>query len=134
MRPERVGADLPELSRLKARGPRVTERGPRAREVVRRVMQANRSTGSRPEVAVQHVLSKAGIRFARHVAVMLGKPEFVIAGSRLAIFFDGDFWHGHRFGRWNAQLSEYWVAKIQRNRKRDRRDEPETTVMFYPMA
>lgn len=121
MQRERGTAGLPKLSRLKALAPRSAVRGPRAREVVRRVMQANRSTGTRPELAVQLILSSAGIRFARHVADVTGKPDFVIAGSKVAIFVDGDFWHGYRLGRWKNQLSGYWVAKIQRNRDRDRR-------------
>src|SRR5262245_26505123 len=109
MRRERAGADLPKLSRLKGLAPRSTTRGPRPRNVVRRVMQANRSTGSRPEVAVQLILKHAGIRFAQYAANVAGKPDFVIARSKVAIFVDGDFWHGYRFGRWKAQLSEYWV-------------------------
>ena len=121
MRYARVGADFPKLSRLKGIAPRSTIRGLRNRSVVRRVMQANRPTGSRPEVAIRLILERAGIRFARQVADLPGKPDFVIEPSRVAIFVDGDFWHGYRFGRWKAQLSQYWAAKIQRNRERDRR-------------
>lgn len=121
MRRDNGDPDLPELTRLKSLAPRSAVRGPRPRHVVRRVMQANRSKGTRPELAVQFMLKRAGIRFLRHVADLPGKPDFVIPGRRVAIFIDGDFWHGYRFARWKGQLSEYWVAKIERNRKRDKR-------------
>jgi DNA mismatch endonuclease (patch repair protein) len=49
----------------------------------------------------------------------------VIPGKGLAIFIDGDFWHGHQyqrrgFGSQQEQLiginnSEYWTAKLSRN-------------------
>lgn len=39
---------------------------------------------------------------------------------KLAIFIDGDYWHGWRFARWAENLSEYWRLKITTNRKRDR--------------
>lgn len=110
-----------KLTRLKSPMGRSSIRGRRAPEVVRRVMQANRSTGSRPEIAVQLLLTAARIRFTHHVASLPGKPDFVVERTKLAIFIDGDFWHGYRFDQWKRQLSDYWVVKIQRNRDRDQR-------------
>src|SRR5437588_9644116 len=118
MRP--VDTPLPKLSRLTSPGGRSSIRGPRKRDVVRKVMQANRSTGTQPEVAVERLLRGARIPFARHVASVLGKPDFVVR-HKVAIFVDGDFWHGFRFALWKGQLSAYWVTKIQRTRRRDRR-------------
>ncbi len=40
--------------------------------------------------------------------------------DKLAVFVDGDYWHGWRFARWAENLSEYWRLKIAVNRKRDR--------------
>jgi DNA mismatch endonuclease (patch repair protein) len=41
------------------------------------------------------------------------------------IFCDGDFWHGRQWSKRKGKLAEgwnapYWVAKIERNRQRDR--------------
>jgi DNA mismatch endonuclease (patch repair protein) len=55
-----------------------------------------------------------------------GRPDLVVRRFRIAVFCDGDFWHGRNWSNrkrklatgWNAR---YWVAKIQRNRERDRR-------------
>ena len=49
----------------------------------------------------------------------------VFARARTVVFVDGDFWHGRRWRERRERLvvgtnAEYWVAKIERNRKRDR--------------
>jgi len=49
----------------------------------------------------------------------------VLASDRIAVFCDGDFWHGRRWSARKKRLaagwnSSYWVAKIERNRQRDR--------------
>jgi DNA mismatch endonuclease (patch repair protein) len=51
----------------------------------------------------------------------------VFERARLAVFCDGDFWHGRRWPRLREQLArranpDYWIAKIATNRARDRRD------------
>jgi len=48
------------------------------------------------------------------------KPDFVFLKSRVAVFADGCFWHGHdcRNTRPNAN-SEYWARKRERNIQRD---------------
>jgi DNA mismatch endonuclease (patch repair protein) len=100
---------------------RIQVRGPMSREIVRRVMQANRSTGTGPEKVLASLLRRSKIRFARHVSALPGKPDFVIRLTNVAVFVDGHFWHGYKFSQWKSQLSEYWLTKIQRNRDRDRR-------------
>jgi DNA mismatch endonuclease (patch repair protein) len=48
----------------------------------------------------------------------------VLLRQRIAIFCDSEFWHGYRWGvRRKAEHktnTEYWFAKIERNRARDR--------------
>jgi len=52
---------------------------------------------------------------------MQGKPDFVFPKKRLAIFVDGCFWHGgQKHCRIPKSNRKYWIAKIDRNRKRDR--------------
>jgi len=40
----------------------------------------------------------------------------------VAVFVDGDFWHGYRFPQWRDTLSEFWQQKIALNRRRDRKN------------
>lgn len=71
------------------------------------------------EKIVRSQLHRNGYRFKKHVATLPGKPDIVFAGARLAVFIDGDFWHGYRFRRWGHKLTPYWQQKIQANRSRD---------------
>jgi DNA mismatch endonuclease (patch repair protein) len=38
---------------------------------------------------------------------------------RVAIFVDGDFWHGYLFPSWEDKVSDFWKAKISKTRERD---------------
>lgn len=41
--------------------------------------------------------------------------------AHVAVFLDGCFWHGcPEHGTWPKQNSEWWRAKIEANRRRDR--------------
>lgn len=52
---------------------------------------------------------------------IVGAPDFVFPGHRLAVFVDGCFFHGcPRCGHIPKTNRRYWSAKINRNRKRDR--------------
>jgi DNA mismatch endonuclease (patch repair protein) len=75
-----------------------------------------------PERAVSAILSKMNVVFERHVKDLPGRPDFVLRAERIAIFVDGDFWHGWRFPAWRHKLSERWEAKIELNRNRDIRN------------
>lgn len=90
-----------------------------------RVGAANRKTNTAPEVMLRKALSASGLRFRLHATDLPGCPDLVIRRRKIALFCDGDFWHGRDWQNrrkkladgWNA---EYWVAKIERNRARDR--------------
>ncbi len=41
----------------------------------------------------------------------------------MAVFVDGDFWHGRNFNQWRHKLSEKWEIKIASTRRRDRLNE-----------
>jgi DNA mismatch endonuclease (patch repair protein) len=51
-----------------------------------------------------------------------GSPDIVFAREKVAIFIDGDFWHGWRLPAWEHKLSPFWREKLRANRKRDRRN------------
>jgi DNA mismatch endonuclease (patch repair protein) len=71
------------------------------------------------ELTVRSVLHRLGLRFRKNYAGLPGKPDVVFLKARLAVFLDGDFWHGKGFSAWKGKMSEYWLNKISRNRKRD---------------
>jgi DNA mismatch endonuclease (patch repair protein) len=86
-------------------------------------MQANRSTDTKPEIALRRELHARGLRYFKNRRPMAGvrrTADIVFPTTRLAVFIDGCFWHGcpehHTVARTNA---EYWLAKVERNRARD---------------
>lgn len=71
------------------------------------------------EVRVRSALHRKGLRFRKHVKELPGKPDIVFSKARVAVFVDGDFWHGYRFPAWADKVSEFWKKKISKNRERD---------------
>ena len=71
------------------------------------------------EVRVRSALHRRGLRFRKHVKDLPGKPDVVFRKARVAVFVDGDFWHGYRFPSWEDKVSDFWKKKINRNRERD---------------
>ena len=71
------------------------------------------------EMRVRSALHRRGLRFRKHVKDLPGKPDVVFRKARVAVFVDGDFWHGYRFPSWEDKVSDFWKKKINRNRERD---------------
>jgi DNA mismatch endonuclease (patch repair protein) len=74
------------------------------------------------ERMVRSGLQKRGLRFRKHVKNLPGKPDIVFVKKKVAVFLDGDFWHGFRLPQWEGTLSEFWRKKIGETRKRDQRN------------
>ena len=74
------------------------------------------------ERVVRSRLQRDGLRFRKNVQTLPGTPDVVFPRQRLAVFIDGDFWHGYDFVRWRNRVSQYWVDKITRNIQRDQRN------------
>lgn len=94
-----------------------------APEVRSRIMSAIRSKNTGIERLVFSFLRREKIHFQRHYRRVIGCPDVAVPSRRLAIFIDGDFWHGYRYPLWRHKLpSAFWREKIERNRARDRRN------------
>jgi DNA mismatch endonuclease (patch repair protein) len=101
-------------------------------EVASRVKALNRSRGTRHEELLCRALRKLGRRFRRNVETVAGVPDIVFRGAKVAVFCDGDFWHGRNWTQLKRALArrhncDYWIAKIARNRARDRQVTRELT-------
>jgi DNA mismatch endonuclease (patch repair protein) len=97
--------------------------------VTSRIMAAVRSKDTEPELLLRRVLHRRGLRYRLHARALPGRPDIVFARARLAVFVDGDFWHGQGwrergFASFEEQFArhrdpERWRAKIERNMARD---------------
>jgi DNA mismatch endonuclease, patch repair protein len=87
-----------------------------------RIMAAVRSRGNKAtELLLVELFRAAGLKGWRRHAAILGRPDFVFAKERVAVFVDGCFWHGcAKHCRMPASNRKYWLAKIERNMLRDR--------------
>lgn len=74
------------------------------------------------EVAVRSALHRRGYRFRKHVKKLPGSPDVVFPTEKVAIFVDGDFWHGFEFEKWEGKLKDFWRDKIRTNIARDERN------------
>jgi DNA mismatch endonuclease, patch repair protein len=88
-------------------------------------MQRQRTRDTGPEVALRRLLHAAGFRYRVDAAPLPGlrrRADLVFGPARVAVFVDGCFWHGcSKHGdRATKANSDYWWAKIDGNKRRDR--------------
>lgn len=94
-------------------------------EAASRWGRANRKRDTAPELLLRSSLWRIGLRFRVHRGDLPGNPDIVLPRHHAVIFCDGDFWHGRHWAKRKTKLEHganagYWVAKIERNRRRDR--------------
>lgn len=100
---------------------------PREDEVTHKIMSSIPSKNTKPEMLLRKELHSRGFRYRVNYKALPGKPDVAFTKARLAVFVDGDFWHGHNwvirgYGSLKEELerySQYWKDKILRNIERD---------------
>lgn len=96
-------------------------------------MQHIRSKDTTIEIQLRKALWNKGYRYRKNCQDIYGKPDIVISKYKIAIFCDGEFFHGKDWEILKPRLekgnnSVYWVSKISRNRERD--DEVNKKLLF----
>jgi DNA mismatch endonuclease (patch repair protein) len=82
-------------------------------------MSRIRSKNTQIEMIFRKMLFSRGLRFRIHCKGLPGKPDVVFPKYRIAVFIDGDFWHGRDFEERKRTYNKYWFNKIARNMERD---------------
>jgi len=87
-----------------------------------RIMARIRSNGNySTEVRFIRMMRQYGIAGWRRRTKLPGRPDFVFTKRKVAVFIDGDFWHGNpRKFRIPKSNCDYWERKIFGNKMRDR--------------
>lgn len=80
-----------------------------------------KGSGTRIEKSILTEMKKRRLVGYQYQAKTFGRPDFVFPAKKIAIFCDGDFWHGYKFHYWESNLNEFWKNKIETNMKRDRK-------------
>lgn len=89
-------------------------------------MSLVRSKNTKPELRVRKLVHSLGYRYRLHARDLPGHPDLVFRGRRKVIFVHGCFWHRHNCplgNRLPKSRVEFWQAKLEGNRKRDRRNQ-----------
>lgn len=97
-----------------------------------RNMAAIRGKNTKPEMIVRRGLWSRGFRYRLNHRRLPGHPDIVLRKYRTCIFVNGCFWHGHD-GCWKIPKSnrEFWVAKIRRNKERDKEEQHKLAAMGW---
>jgi DNA mismatch endonuclease, patch repair protein len=79
------------------------------------------SKNTAPEILVRRLLHALGYRFRLHARDLPGTPDIVFRRRKKAIFVHGCFWHAHgcKIGQPPKSRLEYWLPKLEANRRRD---------------
>lgn len=86
-------------------------------------MQANKVSGTKPELLLAKVLFGRGHRYRKNDKTVFGKPDLSFKQLKLAVFVDGEFWHGKDWEnrKYDHKTNkEFWIQKIERNIERDK--------------
>ena len=78
------------------------------------------------ETALAKALWHDGYRYRLNDKRLPGSPDIAISKYKIAVFVDGEFWHGYRWTERKEKLKsnrEYWIEKIEENQSRDDRND-----------
>ena len=93
-----------------------------------------RSNNTSIELLLRKALWHEGIRYRKNLKTLPGKPDIAITKYKIAVFCDGEFWHGKNWDTKKNVIktnSDFWIAKIERNIKRDNKNERELEKMGW---
>lgn len=97
-------------------------------------MSQIRSTNTKPEIKLRKALWNRGVRYRKNLNTLPGKPDIAITKSKIAVFIDGEFWHGYK---WNENKNnihsnrDYWIPKIEKNINRDKEINQQLKMMEW---
>lgn len=86
-------------------------------------MTAVKSKGTKIEVLLQKELWHRGLRYRKNVKNIYGKPDIAFIGKKIAVFCDGEFFHGFDWEIRSKEIKsnrEFWIPKIEKNIQRDK--------------
>ena len=78
------------------------------------------------ETMLAKALWHHGYRYRLNYKALPGSPDIAITKYKVAVFVDGEFWHGYKCSDRKNKLKanrEYWIEKIEENIARDRRND-----------
>ncbi|MCX2681033.1 very short patch repair endonuclease [Galbibacter sp. EGI 63066] len=99
-----------------------------------KIMSRIRGKNTKPELLFRKALWAKGIRYRVNNKTLPGKPDVSIKKYKLAIFIDGEFWHGYNWDEKKKTIKSnrgFWIPKIERNMQRDKEVNRQLAEMGY---
>ncbi len=96
----------------------------KVRPEISKRMKNQRIADTKPESEIARACFRLGLRYRKNVEIPEAKTraDLVFPRHKLAVFVDGCFWHGCPWHYKTPKTrSEWWDAKIDRNKTRDAR-------------
>lgn len=85
-------------------------------------MKAVKNKDSEIELLLRKELWSRGLRYRKNYKKIIGKPDIVFVGKKVAVFCDSEFWHGYDWENKKKEIKsrqDFWIPKIERNMQRD---------------
>ena len=82
--------------------------------------------GGKSETELAKALWHEGFRYRKNYTKLPGSPDIAITKYKVAVFVDGEFWHGENWEERKTKLKsnrEYWIEKIEENIARDKKND-----------
>ena len=84
------------------------------------VMSKIRYKDTKIELKLRKFVRESGLKGYRFNYKLIGKPDIVFTKYKVAIFCDGEFWHGKSYAEKKHKYKKYWVEKIRYNMEREK--------------
>ena len=99
-----------------------------------KIMSKIRGKNTKPELLFRKALWQKNVRYRINNKKLPGKPDVSIKKYKLAIFIDGEFWHGYNWDERRDTIKtnrKFWIPKSERNMQRDRQINQELNERGY---
>lgn len=84
---------------------------------------SSKSKGTKPELLLAKHLWGLGLRYRKNDKSIFGTPDLSFKKYKIAIFIDGEFWHGKDWDIRKYDIKsnkDFWISKIEHNMQRDK--------------
>lgn len=95
----------------------------KTKEQISKNMKAVHNKDSEIELLLRRELWNRGLRYRKNYSGLIGKPDIVFIGKKIAVFCDSEFWHGFDWETKKFEIKsrqEFWIPKIERTIERDK--------------
>ena len=122
---KKINKDLHEFIKTQSKNSIKTKNGFITTKQRSDLMKKIKASGTKPEVFLREKINTLGYKTVINVKEIIGTPDIVIPEKKVAVFVDGEFWHGYNWKEKKKKIKRnknYWLLKIENNIRRDKKN------------